>query len=79
VLATPDYLAAGCGILAIVGQIANIILHLRIRTAVLEGKNDLLQSEGRLKEWVEDKLDRYVDKDICGLRHRSPGTEKTAY
>ncbi len=57
-----EALAAAMGILAVVGQVVNVVLHLRIRTAILE-------SEGQMKEWVRAQLREYVTRDHCELRH----------
>ena len=58
-----EALAAGMGILAIVGQAVNVVLHLRVRNAVLE-------SEGKTKDWVRGELREYVPRDLCGLLHQ---------
>ena len=44
-------IAAVLGGLAVLGQVVNVVLHLRIRTAILE-------SEGKMKDWVDEHFVR---------------------
>lgn len=50
------------GVLAVLGQAANIYLHLRIQ-------NCILRSEKETREWVEVKLAEYVRDEVCEVRH----------
>lgn len=50
-----DYLAVALGFVAIVGQALNYILHLRVRSAILESERQLLATVGR----------EFVRKETC--------------
>lgn len=55
-----EALAAVCGIVAVAGQLANIVLYLSIRAAILEERDGL-------KEWVDMRLREYVRREACRL------------
>ena len=57
-----EALAAAMGILAVVGQVVNVVLHLQIRNAILE-------FEGQMKDWVRGELCEYVTRDHCQVLH----------
>lgn len=56
---TIEVIAAALGILAVLGQVWNVMLNLRITSAIL-------RSEAGLKEWVGL---HYVSREVCALRH----------
>lgn len=58
-----ETLAAVMGGLAVLGQIVNVVLNLRIR-------NSQLESEARQKEWVRGELSGYVPLTRCDLLHQ---------
>ncbi len=61
-----EWIAVALGIAAAGGQVINLVMHLRIRVAILESRQELL------KECDE----RYVAKDACNERHgRLPAPE----
>ena len=58
-----ETVAAAMGGLAVLGQVVNVLLNLRIR-------NSQLELEGSQREWVRLQLSGYVQLSRCELLHQ---------